>query len=659
MKLVEKLATRSDCYKANRRITVKGLMLHSVGCNQPDAAVFANTWNAPNWNVAAHAVIGTGGLVIQTLPWDWRGWHGGGSSNDTHIGVEMTEPSTIKYTTGANWQETGDGSNTRKHVLDTYQTAVELFAMLCEKYKLNPKADGVIVSHSEGYKRGIASGHADVEHLWRTFGLSMDKFRDDVSKELSKLSGGESTGVSKPDTSPKEEIKVDKGKETYHTVVSGDTLSAISAKYGVSVGELVKLNGIKDANKIYVGQKIKLRDGEKSTAPSEPSAGVSSDAGKATDTANPQTTPTDKQTWTPIAGESIYTENQLMQYAKDRGVSDDYAKLVPIYLEEGRKEGIRGDVAFAQSLLETGNFKFGGDVSANQNNFAGLGATGNGVSGEVFGSPTLGIIAQIQHLKAYANTEPLTGEVVDTRFKYVERGIAPYIEWLGIPDNPHHKGWAAAKGYGESILKILKWVSEYPRNSKDEPQQSSADGLYVVRLRFDDIKSQIGAFKNLDYAKKLVDERKEYKVFDDKGIVVYEVTVKQPTYSADKAIEPYIIRVSANTNVYSKPDSKSDVSVVIDKAGKYTIVAENKGYGKLKSGAGYVDLSDVDKEEPFRPYLVSVTAAVLNIRDVPNGSVVGQIADKGTYTIVEQKNNWGKLKSGAGWICLDFTIKTK
>lgn len=179
MKLTQSFLTNNTCYKAGRKITVKGLMLHSVGCSQPNAAVFMRAWNTDSNVVGVHAVIdGDTGEVFQTLPWNQRGQHGGGSSNNTHIGVEMCEPSTIRYTSGANWVETGDGTNTKATVLRTYASAVELFAMLCKEYGLNPMTQ--ITSHKEGHKLGIASNHGDPDHLWSKYGLTMDKFRKDV-----------------------------------------------------------------------------------------------------------------------------------------------------------------------------------------------------------------------------------------------------------------------------------------------------------------------------------------------------------------------------------------------------------------------------------------------------------------------------------------------
>lgn len=156
---------------------------------------------------------------------------------------------------------------------------------------------------------------------------------------------------------------------------------------------------------------------------------------------------------TKIEGKTVATAEQMRAYI--RGINPAAPDLAALYVEEAAKEGIRADVAFAQSCLETGNFRFGGDVKPEQNNFCGLGATGGGVPGNSFGTPQLGIRAQIQHLKAYANTAPLTGDCIDPRFSYVQRGVAPYVEWLGIPDNPSGRGWAGAKGYGAGITKIL------------------------------------------------------------------------------------------------------------------------------------------------------------------------------------------------------------
>lgn len=191
MKIIQSILTNNPCYKAGRKITVKGLMLHSVGCPQPSASVFTKHWNRADYDDACvHAFIDANtGDVHQTLPWNHRGWHGGGSSNDTHIGVEMCEPACIKYTDYINFT-CSDLPAARAAAQRTYDTAVQLFAHLCKQYGLNPLTAGVIVSHKEGHKRGIASNHGDPEHLWAGLGMgyTMNTFRKAVAAALGTVS---------------------------------------------------------------------------------------------------------------------------------------------------------------------------------------------------------------------------------------------------------------------------------------------------------------------------------------------------------------------------------------------------------------------------------------------------------------------------------------
>ncbi len=196
MKLIKYYSLNNPCYKnnvvkADSRYTVfqnrgpQGLMLHSVGCTQPNAEVFAKQWNRSGIEVAVHAVVQADGTAYQCLPWNYRGWHCAGNANNTHVGVEMTEPSQIKYTSGSSFRVL-DLEAARAQAHGTYQTAVQLFAQLCKQYGLNPLKDGVIISHHEGYLRGVASNHGDPEHLWKGLGLSytMDGFRRDVKAAM-------------------------------------------------------------------------------------------------------------------------------------------------------------------------------------------------------------------------------------------------------------------------------------------------------------------------------------------------------------------------------------------------------------------------------------------------------------------------------------------
>lgn len=523
MKLVESILKKNPCYTAGKKITVRGLMLHSVGCPQPKASVFINSWNKESYkNACVHAFIdGNDGTVYQTLPWNHRGWHcasgSKGSGNNTHIGVEMCEPACIKYTGGSSFT-CSDKSTAKAVVQRTYQSAVELFAMLCKKYNLNPIADGVIISHKEGYKRGIASNHGDPEHLWKGLGLSytMDGFRKDVKKAMA----GNTTVV--PETN-----------------------------------------------------------------------------------------------LTAIIGAAVATEKQMQEYIKkvNPNVAQSVIDMIPLYLAEGKTEGVRGDIAFAQSCLETGNFGFSQSaVTLDQNNFAGMGVTQNGMKGLSFETSQLGIRCQIQHLKAYASKEDLVNTNIDPRFKYVTRGSAPYVQWLGIQENPNGYGWAAGAGYGDKILTILSKIIGTTTTTEDSPVVKEMNGYVEV-----------------------------------------------------------IYKGSDGLNVRKTPTMGNNVSQVIY-GGVYTVTgisADGEWY-RLKSG-GYITTNkkyvsyrkQLEVNDNLKPYKVRVEVNDLNIRKGPgtNYKKTGKFTGKGTFTIVEEKigqgstKGWGKLKSNEGWISLDYTIR--
>ena len=484
MKLVENILTRNPCYTSGRKITVKGLMLHSVGCPQPKASAFINSWNSPSHGSSCvHGFIdGNDGTVYQTLPWNHRGWHCGsgnkGSGNNTHIGVEMCEPACIRYTAGSNF--TCSNLTEAKAVAErTYKAAVELFAMLCKKYSLDPLADGVVISHKEGYSRGIASNHGDPEHLWAQLGTgyTMDGFRRAVKAVM----GGASSGGS--------------GTDGY----------------------------------------------------------------------------------TKIMGDAAATAEQMKAYlkAKNPGAAQSVLDMVPLYLSEGRAEGVRGDIAFAQSCLETGNFTFSGSaVTLSQNNFCGLGVTQRGKAGLSFDTPQLGIRAQVQHLKAYASTDKLLNERIDPRFRYVTRGCAPYVEWLGQKENPAGKGWAAGAGYGEKILSILKGILGMV-GGVPKPAPAETEAWYRVRKSWADVSSQKGAFKSLENAKKCADENPGHSVYDESGNAVY----------TGAAFQPYLVRVSIpDLNIRKGPGTDHAKTGKYTNIGTFTIVDEADGKGASRWG---------------------------------------------------------------------------
>jgi N-acetylmuramoyl-L-alanine amidase len=174
MNITQNILTQNDCYKAQRYITPKGIMVHSTGCNQPKIAAYTNNWNKSGVQKCVHGFIGkdaNGNItIVQTLPWNMRAWHcgtgtSGTSANNTHISFEICE----------------DNLTDATYFNEVYTLAVELCAYLCKMYSLT--ADDIIC-HCEGYDLGIASNHADVMHWFPKYSKSMDTFRADVANLL-------------------------------------------------------------------------------------------------------------------------------------------------------------------------------------------------------------------------------------------------------------------------------------------------------------------------------------------------------------------------------------------------------------------------------------------------------------------------------------------
>ena len=167
-----------------------------------------------------------------------------------------------------------------------------------------------------------------------------------------------------------------------------------------------------------------------------------------------------------IMGETLCGAWAMAAVYKERGAvypSDVYAEagaptiddFCRLCVEEARIEGVRAEVLFAQAMHETAWLQFGNQVSVEQCNFGGLGAVNSGGAGESFPDVATGLRAQVQHLKAYASTDSLEGELVDTRFDLVERGCAPTVDDLG-------GRWAwPGDGYGDAIFAIMEAVAAH------------------------------------------------------------------------------------------------------------------------------------------------------------------------------------------------------
>ena len=161
-----------------------------------------------------------------------------------------------------------------------------------------------------------------------------------------------------------------------------------------------------------------------------------------------------------ILGAAEATPEQMAAFIRRRNPQPKLAcsveEIVRLYYEEAGAEGVRADIALCQALKETGFFAYGGDVLPAQNNYCGLGATGNKVKGAYFATPQEGVRAHIQHLMAYATTERPHAPLVDPRYDLVRlyrTDIYGKIKhWTGL-----NGVWAVpGTSYGQDILLLCR-----------------------------------------------------------------------------------------------------------------------------------------------------------------------------------------------------------
>ena len=187
MNLTVKYMTKNDCYNAGRKIKPLGIVVHSTATPGVMKERWFELWNKSykagetDRQVCVHAFVDDTG-VLQCLPWDHRGWHAGGSANDTHISFEMCEPPGFKYVN--NVMTDYDTKAQEPYFRKVWNNAIELCVYLCRLYGLTEQN---IICHSEGYKLGIASNHADIMHWVVKHNETMDTFRATVKAALAAL----------------------------------------------------------------------------------------------------------------------------------------------------------------------------------------------------------------------------------------------------------------------------------------------------------------------------------------------------------------------------------------------------------------------------------------------------------------------------------------
>ena len=203
------MQTQSTCYMGTCEMTVKGVLWHSTGANNPTIKRYVqpsdvkpvedsftkeewlnilgvnkykNDWNHIKHSAGLNCWIGklADGTIttVQTMPWNYRPWGCGsgkkGSCNSGWIQFEICE----------------DNLTNKDYFEKVYNEACEITAYLCKMFNLDPKGTveyngvkaPVILCHQDSYKLGLGSNHGDVLHWFKKHGKTMDDVRNDVAK---------------------------------------------------------------------------------------------------------------------------------------------------------------------------------------------------------------------------------------------------------------------------------------------------------------------------------------------------------------------------------------------------------------------------------------------------------------------------------------------
>ena len=567
MKIIKNYITKNRCYQQNKKRTPIGIQLHTIGTGQGTAQSVADYWNQSAVSACVTYIVDcdTPGKVLQLLPEDVYTWADGGYGNRNLITFEICESDYIKYTSGANYT-VSNADKFKTDILRGYNTAVELCADICKRCGWNPQAKlpsglYLISSHDEGRRAGLSTAHVDPTHVWDRFGLTMDKFRADV---VAAMNG---QAPAQPATE-----KLYRVRKTWTDAES-------------QIGAYTVLENAKKA--CLPGYSVYDEDGKQ-----------------------------------------VYTVQAKGFQASDlRGLSeaDRIKKIAPLYQESMKKTGMLASVGLAQFCLESGYGTT--DLAEFANNLHGMkcSLSGNTWEGSVWDGKSK-YTKKTKEQTASGQEYTVTADfrkypccedsIADRAAYFINATNGSKKRYPNINKQADYKktiqiikdgGYATDVNYVSKLVNLVeRWNLFQYDDGIETPSDTSGDILpdtdetwYRIRKKWKDADSQIGAFHDLEKAKACADSNPGYKVFDESGKRVYKGKEK----GSDKNGTDVLFKVKVST---------PNLNI-------------RKG-----AGTGY-------------PSMGYTGAGVFTITEVKDG--------EGSAT------GWGKLKSGAGWISLDYTKK--
>lgn len=486
LNIIKNYLKNNRCYQRNVKRKPIGIQLHTIGTGQGTAQAVADYWNQASVSACVTYIVDcdTEGKVLQCLPEDVRSWADAGYGNNNLVTFEICESDYIRYTGGANY-DVLNADKFKADIMRGYNTAVLLCADICRRYGWNPTdklPSGLylISSHDEGRRAGLSSAHVDPTHVWGRFGLTMDGFRADVKAALD-------GNFEVTDSEPEKWYRVRKTWEDAGTQL-GAYLSLENAKANCPAGYTV-------------------------------------------------------YDWN---GKAVYTNTATAsgtQTSEFSGLSETAAaaRLLEICRPIAEKNDLFPSVCAAQTILESGYCTT--ELAKKANNVCGMkkelsgntwaGSTWDGKSKVNIRTPEQDAAGNTYYIYADFRKYPCIEDSIADRCAYlIGAQNGNKLRYDGIQSCKNYRdqielikrgGYATDVNYVDKICNIIKrfGLDKYDQASGEILPDTPDQPWYRVRKSWSDAKSQIGAYHDLNKAKKCAEDHAGYAVFDESGKQIY------------------------------------------------------------------------------------------------------------------------------------------
>ena len=548
----QNILTNNDCYKKGATIRPIGMQLHTIGTAQNSSSALASYWNQSGVEACVHYCVDaeTEGLVLQFLPDNRRSWGDGGFGNGNLITVELMESDYMKYTGGANYTVSNE-AKFKADVTRAYKTAVTFFALKCKEYGWDPTAklsNGlyVVSSHDEGRRAGLSTAHVDPTHIWDRYGWSMDQFRKDVKAAMDGTS---------PSTTKYYRIRKtwedEKSQKGAYTSLSN---AKKNCPFGYAVFD-------ERGNKVFA----------------------------------------------PVVNIHTLTAEQL----NGLNESEKIRIVAPIYQQCQKDTGMLASVGLAQFCLESGYGTT--DLAQNANNMHGMKCSLSGNS--------------------WANS------TWDGKSKYTKKTQEQDINGNAYYITADFRKYPCIKD------------SVYDRAAYFIGAKNGSSLRYPGINKITDAVKQIEAIKKGGYATDVAYISKLESIVKKWNLTQYDTPVAPVTVLQEGSTGDAVkaLQKNLNTLLNAKLKVDGDFGLATQKA---VILLQTRYHLNADGCVGSLTASKIDSLLKGEKYSIKVVKESVQVyKGVSKACVVGA-APRGTYTIVKTYKGFGKLLSGAGWINL-------